>query len=53
MPRRVRLSPIFASLYSGAILGGWPSLIAVPGAIMVLAGVFLTTRTPKAAVFQS
>lgn len=47
------LSPIFASLYSGAILGGWPSLIAVPGAIMVLAGVFLTTRTPKAAVFQS
>ncbi|MAK64882.1 MAG: hypothetical protein CMF75_09145 [Maricaulis sp.] len=41
------LSPIFASVYSGIILDSWPSLIAIPGGVMVLMGVFLTTRTPR------
>ncbi|WP_203291070.1 DMT family transporter [Maricaulis parjimensis] len=41
------LSPIFASLYAGFILHAWPSLIAIPGGLMVLLGVFLTTRTPR------
>ncbi len=41
------LSPIFASIYAGFILDDWPRLIALPGGIMVLLGVFLTTRTPR------
>ena len=41
------LSPIFASIYAGFILDDWPRLVALPGALMVLTGVFLTTRTPR------
>ena len=41
------LSPIFASIYAGVSLGEWPALQALPGALAVLAGVYLTTRKPR------
>ena len=41
------LSPVFAGLFGGIWLGEWPAPIALPGAAIVMFGLFLTTRSRR------
>mgnify|MGYP000315161935 CR=1 FL=1 len=41
------LSPVFAGLFGGIWLGEWPAPIALPGAAIVIFGLFLTTRSAR------
>jgi drug/metabolite transporter (DMT)-like permease len=42
--------PVFATLWTAAILGRQPPLVTIPGGLLVLAGVALTQTTGRAAV---
>jgi drug/metabolite transporter (DMT)-like permease len=42
-------TPLFAAFFAGFILGEWPALSAIPGAIVALAGVVIVLRSPSRA----
>jgi drug/metabolite transporter (DMT)-like permease len=40
------MTPIFAALFAGLLLLEWPSLSAVPGAVVAICGVVMVLRAP-------
>jgi drug/metabolite transporter (DMT)-like permease len=40
------MTPLFAALFAGLLLGEWPTATAVPGALIALTGVVLVLRAP-------
>lgn len=42
-------TPLFAACFAGFILGEWPALAAIPGALVALTGVVIVLRSPPRA----
>jgi drug/metabolite transporter, DME family len=42
-------TPLFAALFAGILLGEWPALAALPGALLAVAGITIVLRSPSRA----
>ena len=40
------MTPLFAAVFAGVLLGEWPAMAALPGALITLAGVVVVLRAP-------